>query len=127
LKQPLPADDEVGRGTFDSPPGQAAEATLEQSERTGDANAGVLRRVMDELDAERRHSRELPLNVLPARIVARLDAGETNIADRHDSVAVPMSDLPTSPPAPGADRERAGRRTQRALHRLDEACAARGC
>ena len=69
------------------------EATLEQAERIRDANAGVLSRVMDELDAERRHSRELLLNVLPARIVARLDAGETDIADRHDGVAVLMSDL----------------------------------
>lgn len=94
MKLPPPVDDEVGRENIRlARRVKRLEATLEQTERIGDANAGVLRRVMDELDAERQHSRELLLNVLPARIVARLDAGETNIADRHDSVAVLMSDL----------------------------------
>ena len=69
------------------------EETLEQLESYRDTNARLLDRLMVDLDAERTRSRELLLNVLPARIVARLDAGESNIADRHDLVAVVMSDL----------------------------------
>jgi adenylate cyclase len=69
------------------------ESTLEQVEGIRDGNAQLLNRLMSELDAERARSRQLLLNVLPASIVARLDAGETHIADRHDEVAVLMADL----------------------------------
>jgi class 3 adenylate cyclase len=69
------------------------EVMLEQTEHIRDGNARLLNRLMDDLDAERQRSRDLLLNILPDRIVARLDAGETQIADRHDFVAVVMSDL----------------------------------
>jgi len=69
------------------------ESTLEQVELIRDGNAQLLNRIMSELDAERARSRELLLNVLPASIVARLDKGETHIADAHDEVAVLMADL----------------------------------
>ena len=69
------------------------EETLEQVESIRDTNARLLDRLMSDLDAERLRSRELLLNVLPAPIVARLDAGETLIADRHESVAVLLSDF----------------------------------
>ena len=49
--------------------------------------------VMGELEAERARSRQLLLNVLPERIVARLEQGERPIADRHDEVAVLFSDF----------------------------------
>ena len=69
------------------------ESTLEQVELIRDGNAQLLNRVMSELDTERGRSRDLLLNVLPASIVARLDAGETHIADGHAQVAVLMADL----------------------------------
>ena len=69
------------------------ESTLEQVELIRDGNAQLLNRVMSELEVERARSRDLLLNVLPASIVARLDAGETHIADGHAQVAVLMADL----------------------------------
>jgi adenylate cyclase len=69
------------------------EETLGQVESIRDANARLLDRLMSDLDSERRRSRELLLNVLPAPIVDRLDAGETVIADRHEFVAVLQSDF----------------------------------
>ncbi len=69
------------------------EATLEQSELIRDGNAVLLNRLMDDLDVERRRSRDLLLNVLPARIVARLEVGETLIADRYPYVCVLLSDF----------------------------------
>ena len=82
---------------------------------------------MDDLDVERQRSRELLLNVLPARIVARLDAGETHIADRHEHVAVLMTDLvgftPSAAQLSAADL--VGELND-LFTRFDEACAARG-
>lgn len=69
------------------------EETLGQVESIRDTNMRLLDRLMADLAAERARSRELLLNVLPEGIVARLDAGETHIADRHDRVAVLFSDL----------------------------------
>ena len=69
------------------------EVKLEQVERMRDTNARVIDRLMRELEAERERSRDLLLNVLPQRIVERLDAGETRIADRHDRVAIVFSDF----------------------------------
>jgi adenylate cyclase len=69
------------------------ESTLEHVEQIRDGNASLLGKVLDELDVERTRSHELLLNVLPAPIVARLDAGETHIADGHDRAAVLMADL----------------------------------
>lgn len=103
------------------------EATLEQSQAISDGNALLLNRLMDELDAERHRSHELLLNVLPARIVARLDAGETNIADRHDFVTVLMTDLVAF--TPSAARLTAADLVSKLndlFTRFDEACAANG-
>jgi len=69
------------------------ESTLEQVEQIRDGNASLLNKVLDDLDRERMRSRDLLLNVLPAPIVARLDAGESHIADGHEHVAVLMADL----------------------------------
>jgi adenylate cyclase len=103
------------------------ESTLEQVEQIRDGNASLLNKVLDELDAERTRSRELLLNVLPAPIVARLDAGESHIADGHDHVAVLMADLvgftqtaSTLSPAELVDD------LNELFTQFDEACAERG-
>ena len=69
------------------------EETLSQVESIRDTNMRLQDRLMADLAAERARSRELLLNVLPEDIVARLDAGETRIADRHERVAVLFSDI----------------------------------
>jgi class 3 adenylate cyclase len=69
------------------------ESNVRQLEDFQDANSRVLSTVMQELEAERARSRQLLLNVLPDRIVARLEQGEQPIADRHDEVAVLFSDF----------------------------------
>lgn len=103
------------------------EATLEQVENINDGNAMLLNRLMDDLDLERRRSRDLLLNVLPERIVARLDAGETNIADRHESVAVLMTDLVAfTPSAAQLSAADLVSELNELFTRFDDACAARG-
>jgi adenylate cyclase len=69
------------------------EANVRQLEEFQDSNATLLTRVLDDLEIERARSRELLLNVLPERIVARLEAGEQPIADGHEAVAVLFSDF----------------------------------
>jgi adenylate cyclase len=103
------------------------ETTLESVEQIRDGNASLLNKVLDDLDAERTRSRELLLNVLPAPIVARLDAGESHIADGHDHVAVLMADLvgftqtaSSLSPAELVDD------LNELFMQFDEACAARG-
>ena len=63
----------------------------------------------------------------PARIVARLDAGETHIADRHELVAVLMTDLvgftPSAAQLSAADLVS---ELNDLFTRFDDACAARG-
>src|SRR4051812_39877692 len=66
---------------------------LSQVESIRDTNARLLDRLMTDLDTERQRSRDLLLNVLPESIVARLDAGETLIADSHERVAILFSDF----------------------------------
>jgi adenylate cyclase len=58
-----------------------------------DSNSTLLSRLLRELEAERSKSQRLLLNVLPQRIVDRLGAGETLIADRHEAVSVLFSDF----------------------------------
>lgn len=103
------------------------EETLEGVEFIRDSNRKLLNRLMDDLDAERRRSHELLLNVLPARIVARLDEGETHIADRHELVAVLMTDLVGFTPS-AAQLSAADLVTELndLFTRFDDACAARG-
>ena len=69
------------------------EMTIEQIEAIRDTNARVLDRMMSELANERARSHELLLNVLPQRIIDRLNTGERLIADRHDDVAIVFSDF----------------------------------
>jgi class 3 adenylate cyclase len=103
------------------------EATLEQVENIRDGNSQLLSRLMDDLDAERQRSHELLLNVLPARIVARLDAGETHIADRHEHVAVLMTDLVGFTPSAGQlSAAELVRELNELFTRFDDACVARG-
>ena len=49
--------------------------------------------MLTELEEERANSQRLLRNVLPQRIIDRLDAGETLIADRHEAVSVLFSDI----------------------------------
>ena len=69
------------------------EANVHQLEQFQDSNATLLTRLLDDLEAERARSRQLLLNVLPERILARLEAGEQPIADGHEAVAVLFSDF----------------------------------
>jgi adenylate cyclase len=69
------------------------EANVRQLEALQDSNATLLTRLVEDLEAERARSRELLLNVLPERILTRLEAGEQPIADGHDAVAVLFSDF----------------------------------
>lgn len=69
------------------------ESNVRSLEELQDSNSRLLSTVMGELEAERARSRQLLLNVLPERIVARLEHGERPIADRHDEVAVLFSDF----------------------------------
>ena len=49
--------------------------------------------MVKDLEVERARSQRLLLNVLPQRIIDRLNAGETHIADRHEDVTVLFSDF----------------------------------
>jgi len=103
------------------------EETLEGVEFIRDSNRKLLDRLMDDLDAERQRSRELLLNVLPERIVARLDAGETRIADRHEFVAVLMTDLVAfTPSAAQLSAAELVNELNDLFTAFDDACAARG-
>jgi adenylate cyclase len=69
------------------------EATLQGVEQIRDTNARLLDRLMGELETERARSHSLLLNVLPQRIIDRLQSGEQLIADRHEDIAVVFSDF----------------------------------
>lgn len=69
------------------------EDNVRQMEVLQDANAKLLSGVMRELETEKARSHELLLNVLPQPIIDRLEAGETVIADRYESVSVLFSDI----------------------------------
>ncbi len=69
------------------------EENVRHLEEFQDSNSRLLSQVLDDLENERARSRRLLLNVLPQRIVDRLDGGETHIADRHDDVTVLFSDF----------------------------------
>ena len=58
-----------------------------------DSSSTLLSRLLTELEEERARSQQLLRNVLPQRIIDRLEAGETLIADRHESVTVLLSDF----------------------------------
>ena len=69
------------------------EADIRQVEGFQDANSTLLSRLLRDLEEERAKSQRLLLNVLPQRIIDRLAAGETLIADGHDDVTVLFSDV----------------------------------
>jgi adenylate cyclase len=69
------------------------EMRLAQMESMRDTNVRVIDRLRHDLDLERERSRDLLLNILPERIVERLDAGEAGIADDHARVAILFSDF----------------------------------
>jgi class 3 adenylate cyclase len=69
------------------------ESDIRQLEEFQDSNATLLSKLLEDLEAERAKSQRLLLNVLPERIIGRLEAGEAPIADRHDSVTVLFSDF----------------------------------
>ncbi len=69
------------------------DANVRQVEEFQDSNARLLSQLLRDLEVERARSRQLLLNVLPERVVERLEAGEERIADRHDPVTVLFSDF----------------------------------
>ena len=69
------------------------EENVRHLEAFGDSNARLLSQVVKDLEVERARSQSLLLNVLPQRIIDRLNAGETLIADRHDDVTVLFTDF----------------------------------
>jgi adenylate cyclase len=69
------------------------EANVRRMESFQDSNSTLLTRLLNDLDAERERSQQLLLNVLPQRIVERLNAGEARIADRHEDATVLFSDF----------------------------------
>jgi adenylate cyclase len=72
---------------------QRLEANVRRLEEFQDSNSTLLSRLLTELEEERAKSERLLLNVLPQRIIDRLEAGETMIADRHEAVTVLFSDI----------------------------------
>jgi adenylate cyclase len=72
---------------------QRLEDNVKRLQEFHDSNSTLLSRVLAELEQERAKSQRLLLNVLPQRIIDRLAAGETMIADRHEAVSVLFSDF----------------------------------
>ena len=69
------------------------EANVSRMEEFQGSNSTILSGLLRDLEIERARSHELLLNVLPQRIIDRLNAGETRIADRHEDVTVLFSDI----------------------------------
>jgi class 3 adenylate cyclase len=69
------------------------EANVGRMEEFQESSSRILSGLLRDLEAERARSNALLLNVLPQRIIDRLNAGETLIADRHDDATVLFSDF----------------------------------
>src|SRR5262245_1687912 len=69
------------------------EANVQRMEEFQGQNSTLLSSLLRDLEVERARSERLLLNVLPQRIVDRLNAGEARIADRHEDVTVLFSDF----------------------------------
>lgn len=69
------------------------EENVRRLEEFQDSNSTLLSRLLADLEEERAKSHRLLLNVLPQRIIDRLNAGEALIADRHEAVSVLFSDF----------------------------------
>ncbi len=72
---------------------QRLEENVRRLEEFQDSNSTLLSRLLAELEEERAKSQRLLLNVLPQRIIDRLNAGEALIADRHPAVSVLFGDF----------------------------------
>ena len=69
------------------------EANVGRMEEFQESNSTLLTGLLRDLEVERARSQRLLLNVLPQRIIDRLNAGETLIADRHEDATVLFSDF----------------------------------
>src|SRR5690349_301468 len=69
------------------------EANVSRMEEFQGSSSTILSGLLRDLEIERARSHALLLNVLPQRIIDRLNAGETRIADRHEDVTVLFSDI----------------------------------
>jgi class 3 adenylate cyclase len=69
------------------------EANVKRLEDFQETNSTLLSGLLRDLEIERARSQRLLLNVLPQRVVDRLAAGATSIADRHDDATVLLGDL----------------------------------
>jgi class 3 adenylate cyclase len=69
------------------------DSNVRQMEEMQDSTSVLLTRVTQELEEEKAKSQSLLLNILPQQIVDRLEAGETQIADRLPAVTVLFSDF----------------------------------
>jgi adenylate cyclase len=69
------------------------EANVRRMEQFQDTNGALLSGLLRDLEVERAKSQRLLLNVLPQRIIDRLEAGEGLIADGHEDVTVLFSDV----------------------------------
>lgn len=86
-----------------------------------------LDRANAELDAERRRSDALLLNILPPGIASRLKDGERPIADRYDEVAVLFADIEGfTPSVQGVDPEDLIHTLNQVFTRFDRLAAASG-
>jgi adenylate cyclase len=90
---PVPADDLEKENRRLTRRLQRLEENVRRLEEFQDSNTALASRLLSELEEERARSERLLLNVLPQRIVDRLAAGETLIADRHDPVTVLFGDV----------------------------------
>jgi adenylate cyclase len=69
------------------------EDNVRRMEEFQDSTSTLLSKLVHELEDERARSRRLLLNVLPQRVIDRLEAGEQVIADRHDDATVLFADV----------------------------------
>jgi adenylate cyclase len=69
------------------------DSNVRQMEEMQDSTSVLLTRLTRELEEEKARSQSLLLNILPQQIVDRLEAGETQIADRLSDVTVLFSDF----------------------------------
>ena len=69
------------------------EQNVRRLEEFQESNSTLLSALLNDLETERARSQRLLLNVLPQRIIDRLNAGESLIADRHEDATVLFSDL----------------------------------
>ena len=69
------------------------ESNVREMEGMHDATSKILSTLTRELEEERAKSHALLLNILPQPIIDRLEAGETNVADRFSEITVLFSDL----------------------------------